>query len=400
MAFSVIVLIGYVMDESSTRYVIAAVLIAALSTASYHGVEKPLHTSPVFEGLPRKRDRRNAWLSWRTAVFQSSMLGILGLLATASVILTLLTPAVGHVNGARPVALPMPSEAPEADQSHPEQAALTREIVASLNATSFPALNPDVESLGLAGLRDQWRRDGCVDVTNDAQASRCTFGESLAGRMAVVVGDSYAMSWMPGLRKALNDNGYRVTQLTKGHCPAWNVAVTMNETPFAECDEQHRWVNSYLQRQKPDLVVLTTASYLADSLTSKNTGTAMLKEVSEGLRSTIANAKDAGAGAGAEVIVLGSPPGSEDLQICVKPNSTPEGCWGPASTANAKRISRTEADTAAAMGVRFVDVFSWFCQYDHCPAFVGTTPVYVDGSHLTVQYSERLTPLLEAAIRG
>ena len=201
------------------------------------------------------------------------------------------------------------------------------------------------------------------------------------------------MAWMPGLRKALLEANYRITQLTLGHCPTWNVSVMMDGVNFTECDEQHAWVQSYLTEHQPSLVVLSSAAYLADSLSSENTGAAMVTEISDGLRAVIASAQ----ASEARVFVLGSPPGSENLQTCVKPDATPDNCWGP--SVDSGLVTTAEADTAKSMGATYIDVVRWFCEYGHCPAFVGTTPVYADGSHLTVQYSERLSPLLAASLQ-
>ena len=46
----------------------------------------------------------------------------------------------------------------------------------------------------------------------------------------------------------------------------------------------------------------------------------------------------------------------------------------------------------------YVETRDWFCAEGYCPAFVGTTPAYVDGEHLTLQYAQELAPLMQAAL--
>ena len=59
----------------------------------------------------------------------------------------------------------------------------------------------------------------------------------------------------------------------------------------------------------------------------------------------------------------------------------------------------TEQDIAKKFGARIVDSRKWFCtQSGFCPAFVGTTPVYVDSGHMTATYSESLAPDLREAL--
>jgi hypothetical protein len=41
---------------------------------------------------------------------------------------------------------------------------------------------------------------------------------------------------------------------------------------------------------------------------------------------------------------------------------------------------------------------AWFCSAGHCPAYVGRTPVFADGQHLTAAYSKRLAPLVAHAL--
>ena len=111
--FPIIVLTAYVMVASTARYVVTLILIAALSVAAYHGVEKPLHTSPLFQRFETRSGRRHAWHGWWSAVRRPAILGMLGMLLTVTVLLANLTPAVGHVRAVSAAALPIPIAAPE-----------------------------------------------------------------------------------------------------------------------------------------------------------------------------------------------------------------------------------------------------------------------------------------------
>ncbi len=115
--FPIIVLVGYAMSASTARYVVTLILIAALSIAAYHGVEKPLHTSPLFERFKASSLRRRAWHVWWDSVRRPVTLGMLGILLTVTALLVNLTPAVGHVGAVAPVGLPIPTVAPANDES-------------------------------------------------------------------------------------------------------------------------------------------------------------------------------------------------------------------------------------------------------------------------------------------
>ena len=366
------------------RYTVIVVLIGALSIAAYHGVEKPLHNSPVLVKFKSRSGRRVAWCGWWNDTQQPAILGMLGILVVITAVLASLTPAVGRVAAAASPGFAVPTRGGDAT-SDPAQTQLTNEIVAALNATSFPEFDPALNSLGLANLRNDWRKDGCAEVNNDSEAEECTFGDPASTKTAVVIGDSYAMSWMPGLRNALIAGGYRVTQLTKGQCPAWNVSVTMNGAEFTECRDQHTWRTAYVSEHRPSLVVLSSAAYLADRLSSKNTGDERIKEISNGLKSVISRAKDAGA----RVVILGSPPGSENLQTC--------GSRMPCREVAGGRRQRIQGASSAR---RLTPRPRWASTTWTSPpgsaglaaARICDDPVYADGSHITIEYSERLAP--------
>ena len=56
------------------------------------------------------------------------------------------------------------------------------------------------------------------------------------------------------------------------------------------------------------------------------------------------------------------------------------------------------AETAAtqAGGGQYADLTELFCTADRCPVIVGNTLVYLDGSHLTLEYSRLLAPVMGA----
>jgi len=71
-------------------------------------------------------------------------------------------------------------------------------------------------------------------------------------------------------------------------------------------------------------------------------------------------------------------------------------CSPPRSAAvNQAGIAAESAVTAAAGG-QYADLTDLFCTADRCPVIVGNTLVYIDWSHLTLQYSQLLAPAIGA----
>ena len=105
-----------------------------------------------------------------------------------------------------------------------DRAALDR-LVARLreDAAAWPAgLVPALEVVGETQAPE--RSLGCNTVRPDELAT-CSFGPLDAPRTAVVVGDSISLSWLAGLRAALEPQGWRLTALTRDGCPVVDADV-------------------------------------------------------------------------------------------------------------------------------------------------------------------------------
>ncbi|MFJ7748562.1 SGNH hydrolase domain-containing protein [Arthrobacter sp. NPDC097144] len=64
-------------------------------------------------------------------------------------------------------------------------------------------------------------------------------------------------------------------------------------------------------------------------------------------------------------------------------------------------MSSEEAAAAEVPGVRFVPTAPWFCTTNRlCPAYAGTAPIFVDGAHMTPEYSAKLAPVIGEKLLG
>ncbi len=241
----------------------------------------------------------------------------------------------------------------------------------------------------LAGLESaaapEWTADRCLDVFPDREAD-CVYGPVGAPRTAVLLGDSVGISWLPGLRAALEPQGYRLHVLTRRQCalPAPDDAVS----PGCRLHREH--VVEAARALDPDLV-LVAGSYTvaarqlvpADAPVWQRRLTAVLRDLTA---------------PGRRVVVLAAPPQSGNLQSCATKVGSAQDCVRdvrPVWTA----VGAAERAAARTVGVRFIDTTGWFCLGGRCPATIGGTPVAFDGSHLTATESRRLSLILRAAVR-
>ena len=177
--------------------------------------------------------------------------------------------------------------------------------------------------------------------------------------------------------------------MTLSQCP--NIAeVTLRDNqPNVACTEHREWAIEYILDLRPTVVILSHSVFaaLADEDADREAAWR------DGLTTIVQRVQ----ASGAEVVILGAPPGSANLQSCATTVSNPTDCvQGPAEWFTNQRI--IEHQVAVATGAKAIDPEAWFCLDLRCPSFIGTSPVYGDGVHLTAAYSTRIGPDVVAAI--
>ncbi|GCD90687.1 acyltransferase family protein [Nocardioides sp. LS1] len=384
-----LLLLPYFASQGTGYYLTAIALTIASALACYYLIEKPLRynrwlmTPPErIRQLQRNRpsyDVRRLQLGWAAVVVV-----VAGAFTAAALTATPSASSGGQVTP-RPTATP-----------HLKSTLLERHqdrLITALDRGTFPDFDPPLSHLGL----EQWGADeaafGCTTVTAD-QVDDCRFGDVGARHSAVVIGDSYAIAWMPGIRAALEPRGWSIQQLTAAACPSWRLPsyVTPDGKAFPECATHHELVRTFLQEHVPDLVIVASgAEEVRNSQRQGFTADPALLAY-QGLRATLAQLPPA-----ARVVVLAPPPEHADLVDCVTRVAGPERCVSQPGPDWYDHVAG-ETRAADAAGARYVQTRDWFCVQDDCPAFVGNTPVTADGSHLTLQYARSLSPLLARAL--
>ncbi|WP_051683726.1 acyltransferase family protein [Blastococcus sp. URHD0036] len=402
--FPVIVLLADLMPVDGRYYavVLAATLVAA--TASFHLVEQPIRRSNWLRpGAKRQPRRRSARLGGAlvTAVAAGLAVVFVVLPATGSS-WPWEQPAEAAAAPAPAPVLPPPDPAADAASvAATAQVALTQAIDAAVAATEWPELVPGFDSPSEQVYAPEWVVDDCLDIRSEADADRCTYGDPDATRTAVLIGDSVSISWLPGIREALAGTGWRVRLLTLGQCA--QPATTETDTRaarFADYCAMHRdWTVEQVRLTQPDLLIMSSAGNSLTRLASGNEGPDALAEWRAGLAETL-TALDT---VPSRLVVLGTPPPAANLQQCATRFNSPQDCVTSIFDETTDFIT-AEAETVAQfrgtqLQATYVDTRSWICDaQERCPPFVGTTPVYADGTHMTAAYSRGLAPLLAGVL--
>lgn len=372
--------------ENPWVVVLVLAIAFALSVFSYHFVENPVRESGWLEPRGRQRSRVRSRAS-KTMLARGWFAA--GAVATV-VLLVIAIASNGVLRVPDPTIVAKPQVADE-DVVLTAAEQRTTDIAAALSTAAWPATDPALDTLAKENGATEWISDACLNIYANARDS-CIYGDPAAPKLAVLLGDSTAVSYLPGLREALEPQGYRIHVLTMFSCPAWNISVG---TPGSEstrvCDLQHSWVYDYVAQLAPDMVVMSSLAGNVVRLNGTDDGEAAVKDYGTAAAATLATiAPNAG-----EIVVIGPPPGQEkSVTECKTPMSRPGDCVYEASTLYRAVVGAEEAAVATVPDVaRYVDVTPWLCNQGVCPAFIGTAPVSWDGIHLTDAASEQLGPL-------
>jgi peptidoglycan/LPS O-acetylase OafA/YrhL len=389
--FPVIVFLSALMPQGWLYYGVCAGLIAALSVLSYYGIENPIRNfnrASTAESRKRRRQRRRAGHAaspkWSIAAVSVLAIAAVGLSVLA------LTPRTVQQGQAipRPDATSNPISPP---QSLTAAGVLSEEVVEALGAEGWPELSPGVDQLDRTSWAPEWAVDGCLDVS-DPNLEQCRYGDGEAPQTAVLLGDSVSVSWMPGLRGALEPAGYSVQSLTFGQCPAAIVDVrgAGKDDSFAvACREHNEWAVEQITSSPPDLIVVSSAANTLSRMTSDGSEADHAVVFEDAFEVELVEALSTGA----RVVVLPPNPRGDGLVDCYTAFSSPQDCESSPDS-QYQRFASAMENAAKSSGAQFVDTLSWFCSSSACPSFIAGIPVTVEGTHLTARYSEHLVPVL------
>lgn len=390
--FPVLIFLDAVLPGRGRRYqIIALLLIATLSLLSYYFVENPLrHASwRIPRALPRARFAR---IRTRPALAAMALL-VAGASVSAFAIQSRPADDIGAVDLAG-VSWTPTSAVDEAQQHR---------VMASLGADAWPTISPAVMNPGVTAQAPEWIQDGCLGDERRAlpdpyrNALRCVYGDPKGARTLALVGDSHAISYLPGVRAALT-SGWRIEVYTLEECPAVWVEVSRGDgAPHPDCARFHQEVAQHLTQEHPDVVMMTSATVALTQVTSRATGEALTAEWTAGATRAIR----ALASASDRLILVDDPPSTANLQSCYTALNGPQRCVVPVNSfyLQMARAQRAAVASLHDPSVSYPSNTQWFCSAEGmCPSFIGTTPVMVDGFHLTDAMARELAPLLREAL--
>jgi hypothetical protein len=97
-------------------------------------------------------------------------------------------------------------------------------------------------------------------------------------------------------------------------------------------------------------------------------------------------------------VVVDPSPERVPLADCATRFSSPSDCISRLRSDD-RAFDAATAEAASGAGVEHVATARWFCVGTRCPAFAGSTPMYVDRVHLTGAYAAQLAAVFAASLR-
>jgi len=233
------------------------------------------------------------------------------------------------------------------------------------------------QSILMEELRKSWF-SGCLD--SKSAESACVVGSG--EKEIVLLGDSFAFALKDALVKSLPP-GWKLRILTKGSCLPWSVTQYRKDGTFrADCADHATWVQEYISKTRPAMVVLSGADQwlLNSSYDLWVTG----------FRSAV---KFYGANS-EKVVIISSAPGSGNLKDCVANDLGMRKCFGtPGQILKFVEIQKRDSQSVK---YSFINLIDYLCLKSVCPAVIDDTPVYADGNHMSADFSKKFSTIIQS----
>jgi len=229
----------------------------------------------------------------------------------------------------------------------------------------------------------------------------CQLGDPNGKDLMVVYGDSHAAMWAPALQWIAKTAHWRLVILSKSFCPASPVTIAnpaalgAPNTPDVACDRWHTWATRWINRHRPQVLVVTQMSiYQFPVAHAASAVWPSDEQWRQGLVDLYASLTDKST----RNVILGdipvpSAPGPPCLAL--HPNDV-QACTTPAERAIPK-TNAVEESAAKSLGVYYIDTVPWLCSAS-CPAIIDKYIMYFDQVHIGATGARYLQVVLGDAL--
>jgi hypothetical protein len=271
-------------------------------------------------------------------------------------------------------------------------------VAASADLKAVPSnLNPPLADAA-AELKAIYRY-GCLRSEFQVGQAECATGDTASATTVALVGDSHAAMWAPAFQQVATQRGWRLETLGKAACPPMNLPDRNTLRSLVEhCEQWRDQTIARLRAEHPRLVAVSMWRGYGPGYGSIPDFGSYDPAWIDSLTRLVQQLR----GIGAKVLVLGPVPAPQSVvPICLSGHlDDATACSPPRSTAVNESGIAAEAAATKAGGGQYADLTELFCTADRCPVIVGNTLVYLDWTHVTVEYARALAPVIGALADG
>ncbi|MBF9195414.1 acyltransferase family protein [Microvirga terrestris] len=215
----------------------------------------------------------------------------------------------------------------------------------------------------------------CHQEQRRSEVLTCMYGDPTAKTKIVMIGDSHAGHLYPAFEELGREGAIYFRGLSKSAC-LFSLEAFYHQPfkrDYTECLEWSKNVIAWLERERPDLVLISQSPAYPES-TGKGMTEAWLRLIEMGL----------------DVRVIRSTPWLRfDADKCLSASKN----WSVDCAPMRKDVFRQDLVSATAdkMELRVLDLSNYLCDAERCPTVIGGILVYRDRHHLTATFAKTLS---------
>ncbi|HEX7592493.1 MAG TPA: acyltransferase family protein [Candidatus Limnocylindrales bacterium] len=296
---------------------------------------------------------------------------------------SLVTPAPGATRTPTPTLTPALTPPPSAPT--PSSHAVTSAIRPALGnaATDYEA---------------PWHNNclGWEKTTVPDTSSKCIFGNPSGSFSVALVGDSHTSALFPGVNEVAKAHGWKLETYLKINCPFLDLKLAWYGPPrheYPECDAWNPVVLSKLQKNPPNLILISNSRWIATTNVGDENVTSEANSLIRMIRKLPSSSK---------VVIIQDPPLPTvwKVPVCLAANlSDYTKCNYPRKTGFGSAMGSRESAASAATGAGLIDLTAAICPgTGDCPVITNNMIMWRDDHHLTATFSATLGPAIDAQL--
>jgi peptidoglycan/LPS O-acetylase OafA/YrhL len=233
-----------------------------------------------------------------------------------------------------------------------------------------------------------WEKTTVPDTTG-----KCVYGNPSGAYTVALVGDSHASALFPGVNEVAKAHGWKLIPYLKINCPFLDLKLDWYGPPrheYPECEAWNPVVLSKLQKNPPDLILISNSRWIATTNDGDGNVTSEANSLIRMIRKLPSSSK---------VVIIQDPPlpTAWKVPVCIAANlSDYTKCNYPRKTGFGSAMGSREAAASAATGAGLIDLTAAICPgTGDCPVVMNNMIMWRDDHHLTATFSATLGPVID-----